>query len=120
MTRPRARKLVVKKAAREKKADMLATETVDAPAKQPVKEMPKAEQSIISADDMKERLRARGPQTEAERIADSRRVLEFPLAPGQKFFETYDGEIIIGEADKEQVWCDRLNNGKGAWVLPRR
>lgn len=43
-----------------------------------------------------------------------------PLQVGQKYFETPDGELIIGEADKQQVWSRRLNGGKGGWVNPQR
>jgi len=58
--------------------------------------------------------------SDTERIAESRKVLDVPLAPGQQFFETPDGEIIIGEADKTAVWSRRMNGGKGGWVNPRR
>lgn len=57
---------------------------------------------------------------DAVRIADSRKALEQPLEPGQKFFETPDGEIIIGEADKNHIWSRHMNNGHGGWVNPRR
>lgn len=44
-----------------------------------------------------------------------------PVAqPGQKYFEAPDGHLILGEADKQQLWDRRLNNGKGAWINPAR
>jgi hypothetical protein len=58
--------------------------------------------------------------SDAQRIAESRKALNYPLSPGQKFFETPDGEIIVGEADKTSVWSRRMNGGKGGWVNPRR
>lgn len=56
----------------------------------------------------------------ATRIAESRTSLEQPLAPGQKYFESPEGHIVIGEADKGHVWCRQSNNGKGAWINPKR
>jgi hypothetical protein len=57
---------------------------------------------------------------EAQRIAESRESLKQALGPDQKFFETPDGEIIIGEAEKNHVWSRRVNGGHGGWVNPRR
>jgi hypothetical protein len=127
--------VVTKKAA--KAASMLATETTVAPVKRPIQEVAhgkkeKEEKSkksdvlspessgVIDPADMKARLRARGTQSPVERIADSRKALEHPCPPGMKFFETHDGEIIVGDGELGQVWCDRLQGGKGAWVLPMR
>jgi len=75
---------------------------------------------VITSDDLKQRLKDKRGQTLEERIADSRRALGQPAPQGHRYFETHDGEIILGEADQEQIWSDRLNGGKGAWVLPRR
>lgn len=58
--------------------------------------------------------------SQADHIAESRKALDHPLAPGQKFFEAPDGEIIVGEADKSAVWSRRMNDGKGGWINPRR
>lgn len=58
--------------------------------------------------------------TYADHIAESRKALDQPLAPGQQFFESPDGEIIIGEADKTHIWSRRMNNGRGGFVNPRR
>lgn len=57
---------------------------------------------------------------DAVRIAESRKALLQPLSPGQKFFETPDGEILIGEADKSQIWSRRMNGGHGGFVNPMR
>lgn len=43
-----------------------------------------------------------------------------PLQPGQKYFESPDGEVIIGEIDKQQIWYRKGNNGKGCFINPRR
>jgi hypothetical protein len=43
------------------------------------------------------------------------RVLE-PLQPGFKYFEAPDGTIIVGEADKQQVFY-RAGN---CWINPKR
>jgi len=53
-------------------------------------------------------------------INESRKALNYPLPAGQKFFESPDGEIIVGEASKDQVWSRRMNKGHGGWVNPRR
>ena len=54
------------------------------------------------------------------RIAESRKVLGQPLAKHQRLFEAPDGTIIVGDADKDQVWFGRLNGGKGGWINPHR
>jgi hypothetical protein len=43
-----------------------------------------------------------------------------PLQPGQKYFEAPDGTIIVGEADKSEIWYRKLNDGKGGWINPKR
>lgn len=58
--------------------------------------------------------------SEANRIAESRKALLQPLAADQRFFESPEGEIIVGEADKTHIWSRHMNNGKGGWVNPRR
>lgn len=61
------------------------------------------------------------PETpDAIRIAESRKALEHPLAPGQKFFESPDGEIIVGDAEKTHVWSRHMNHGKGGFINPMR
>lgn len=81
---------------------------------------PPEKSGVINPDELKERLKHHAEPTLADRIADSRKALEQPLEPGQRLFETHDGEIIIGSDDRSQVWVDRLNNGKGGWALPHR
>jgi hypothetical protein len=54
------------------------------------------------------------------RIKESRTALDQPLPPGTRFFETPDGEIIVGDAEKSHVWSRRMNGGRGGWVNPRR
>jgi hypothetical protein len=57
---------------------------------------------------------------EAVRIAESRKSLNETLGPDQKFFESPEGEIIVGPADKNEVWSRHMNGGRGGWVNPRR
>ena len=56
----------------------------------------------------------------ADRIAESRKALDHPLQPGQAFFESPEGEILVGEADKGKMWSRTMNGGKGGWINPRR
>lgn len=53
-------------------------------------------------------------------VEESRTVLEHPLDPGQQFFESPEGFIVIGEKDRGRVWCRAANDGKGMWVNPMR
>lgn len=55
-----------------------------------------------------------------KRIAESRKLLEVPLDPGQQYFESPEGEIIVGEKGKDRVWCRSMSKGKGGWANPRR
>lgn len=59
-------------------------------------------------------------RTDAERIAESRKVLAAPPPSGTKFFESPDGYIEVAEENKSHVWCRHANNGKGAWINPKR
>jgi len=43
-----------------------------------------------------------------------------PLRAGQKYFEAPDGEIVIGEEDKSQLWHRKMNGGRGGWINPKR
>lgn len=65
-------------------------------------------------------LREPKPQTEAEAVAESRKSLNEPLAPGQKFFESPEGYIEVGNVEDETIWCQRANGGKGLRINPRR
>lgn len=64
----------------------------------------------------------KGPVLSAEqkRILDSREALKHPLAKGQKFFESPEGYIVVGEDSANDVWCRQANNGKGCKINPRR
>ncbi len=55
-----------------------------------------------------------------EAIAESRKVLEIPLDPGQAFFESPDGHIIIGEGERDRAWCRAANGGQGMWINKMR
>lgn len=46
-------------------------------------------------------------------------VLE-PLGPHQAYFESPEGEIITGDANKDQIWSRKTNGGKGGWINKRR
>jgi len=54
------------------------------------------------------------------RVAESRKALTQPLGPDQKFFESPEGYVMVGEAEKDHIWCRHANGGKGAWINPRR
>jgi hypothetical protein len=56
----------------------------------------------------------------AQRVAESREALKHPLGPGLKFFESPEGFIMVGEADKDTLFCRHSNKGKGAYINPRR
>lgn len=43
-----------------------------------------------------------------------------PLGPGQKYFESPDGTILIGEADSPHLWYRAGNGGKGMFINPKR
>ncbi len=43
-----------------------------------------------------------------------------PLQPGQAYFESPEGEIIIGEDTKGHVWSRKMNGGKGGWANKKR
>lgn len=58
--------------------------------------------------------------SEADRIADSRKILEAPVPPGMKVFESPEGYCMLGEADKEHVFCRHANGGAGMNINPRR
>ena len=47
------------------------------------------------------------------------RVLE-PLGPGQCYFESPDGRVLIGEDTKDQMWDRQMNNGRGGWINKMR
>ena len=64
---------------------------------------------------------AKPAMTDIQRkVAESRKALAQPLAEGQAFFESPEGYIMIGEKEKDHVWCRDMNNGKGGWINPRR
>jgi len=62
---------------------------------------------------------AGGGQSLADRVAESRKALDAPLPPGQKFFESPEGFIMIASADEDHVWC-RDSGVKGARINPKR
>lgn len=65
-------------------------------------------------------LREKPEATAVDRVTESRKSLDQPLSPGQKYFESPEGFIVIGDAEKDHAWCRQSNNGKGAWINPRR
>lgn len=60
------------------------------------------------------------PSTDAERIAESRKAIDQPLPAGQKLFESPEGYVMTGEADKGHIYCRFTNRGEGGWINPRR
>lgn len=57
---------------------------------------------------------------EQKDIANSRESLNHPLDAGQAFFESPSGYIIVAQADRDRVWCQKENKGKGMWINPKR
>lgn len=53
-------------------------------------------------------------------IAESRKLLDVPLAPGQAYYESPEGFIVIDEASRGRVMCRLANNRKGMWINPKR
>lgn len=56
----------------------------------------------------------------AEKIAESRSSLLQALDPSQKYFETPEGEVIIGDSEKDRIWSRSMNGGRGGWANPKR
>lgn len=57
---------------------------------------------------------------EQKDVAESRKVLAHPVGAGQRFFESPEGFIEIGEADRGRVFCRKANKGAGMWINPMR
>lgn len=53
-------------------------------------------------------------------VAETRTVLEKSLEAGMLFFESPEGYIMVGESDKQQVWCRKANGGQGMNINPKR
>jgi flagellar biosynthesis GTPase FlhF len=59
-------------------------------------------------------------KTMAEQVAESRKALKQPLAPGMAFYESPEGFVVVGEASRGTVWCHQANHGKGMKINPMR
>ena len=57
---------------------------------------------------------------DAAQIAESRKVLKFPIGSEQCFFESPEGYIVLGEKDRGRVWCRQANGGRGMWINKMR
>lgn len=93
----------------------------EAKALQPAEPRPVRGEVVQSAED--KALQAARPvpvSAESVRINESRKALEHPLSAGTKFFESPEGYIVVGDADKPHVWCRQANHGKGCFINPRR
>lgn len=53
-------------------------------------------------------------------IAESRKLLDVPLAAGQAYYESPEGFIMIDDAERGRAWCRQANKGTGMWINPRR
>lgn len=53
-------------------------------------------------------------------IEESRKALNFPAPPGQKFFEAPDGFVILAEDTKTHVLYRAGNDGQGMIINPKR
>jgi hypothetical protein len=97
-----------------------------APAKAPAADKESQEAAQAAGNDAPEpkhkaEAEPRRELTAQERyIAESRKCLNEPLAPGQQYFESPEGIVKIGDADKAHIWCAQANHGKGMWINPRR
>lgn len=61
------------------------------------------------------------PLTAEQRdILNSREALKHPLDAGQAFFESPSGWIIVAQADRDRVWCQKENGGRGLWINKQR
>lgn len=95
------------------------------PPAEPAEDPAAAEEALLSGDGAVGAPAAapapeRAPLTEAERIAESRQALLQPAPIGTKFFESPEGYVMVGEADKSHIWCKQANGGQGGWINPRR
>jgi hypothetical protein len=103
-----------KEGKQETKGDVL--ETVHPMTEKVTEEAPEPEKRRIDRETLKEKPLA----PEHERIAESRKALLTPLAPGQQFYESPEGYIVVAEEGKGSVWCRQANHGKGMHINPRR
>lgn len=71
--------------------------------------------SIIGEDVREEMAEQKAAKEAKTGLRDINGPVE-PLGPGQKYFETPDGRILIGQADKDHLF-DRVT---GSLINPRR
>jgi len=83
---------------------------VAAPVAPKVEEKPREEAKVQKAE----------APTKAMRGCGCCPVELAPLPAGQKYFESPDGHVIVGEHDRGQVMDRRLNKGRGGWINPMR
>lgn len=53
-------------------------------------------------------------------VAESRKLLDMPLAPGQAYFESPEGFIMVDEAGRGRVFCRQADQGRGMWINSKR
>lgn len=110
-----------KRMGRPSKAKPPVTEVVQREKEeQKMKERPE----VLEAPKKKEfdpnELREKPSASIAERISESRKSLDHPLQEGQAFFESPDGEILVGNSDSHRMWSRTMNKGQGGWCNKRR
>lgn len=114
---------------RPKKIDVEAEEKQNAKEiKKENKEVLKAEKAIEKAERKADHptvppltladIKLTGEKLDPAATVQQKKLAELP--PTQRYFEAPDGTLIIGEADKQQIWYRGMNNGKGGWINPRR
>jgi len=92
---------------------VISKKTVVVKKARPAKEV---EETLIEEHEIEVKPKEKVNEAKKE---EKKGVLE-PLQPGQKYFEAPDGTVIIGEADKQQVWYRAGNEGKGCYINPKR
>lgn len=113
-----------KRMGRPPKAKPPITEVVQREEKEQVHEENQKREEVVATpvktDFNPEALREKPGPSISERIAESRKSLNQILEEGQAFFETPEGEILIGQSDRDRMWSRTMNNGKGGWCNKRR
>lgn len=73
----------------------------------------KAEAATLEKPEAPQELEQEVPKVEAKQELA-------PLEPGQAYFESPEGFVMVGDADKPHIWCRAANGGKGMYINPKR
>lgn len=81
----------------------------------------KLEQTAAQEPEIKQGEETNGEEVQAEGQEEVKTEQTVDaLAPGQAYFESPSGEILIGDASKDQLWWRQGNDGRGMWINKRR